>query len=191
MIIFYFRVPASNSREGGIVVYVKNKYKYVASAVSKNMEHMIIWVRFKGSRDAFFCFAYCPTDNFPLKIQKFYDRLLADFLFYSRRGIVFNIADFNARLGKFTGDRSVGGVFVENNSKDLFLSFLAGISGEVVNTVHAFGIPTNTHSRSPRGGMSIIDFLVVKRCNLSCVKSFLVLSKTLQAVMVKVCHMIQ
>ena len=64
---FYFFVPASSTNGGGIAVYIKNKFKFLASVASKDAKLNSLWVKIRGKRDVFFNFAYCPTDNFALK----------------------------------------------------------------------------------------------------------------------------
>ena len=136
----------------------------------------MIWIKFRGRRDLFLHFGYCPTCDKRDEAQQFYDKLLFDFNYYSRRGLAVSFSDFNSRLGLLTGDRSVAGDLIENKNKDLFIAFLQGIQGEVVNIEYAYGKYTNTHCRGKRGGRSIIDFCVVKKVDLERVIRFSVQS---------------
>ena len=111
-----------------------------------------------------------------------------DFKYYRRRGIVFSFGDFNARLGKYTGDRSVDGKLAENRNKNRFMAFLTGIEGEIVNRLYAYGKYTNTHTRHIRGGRSIIDFCIVKKHDLQSISNFSVLKVNFMGGMVAVCH---
>ena len=63
-------------------------------------------------------FGYCLTDIKPLKAKHVYDKFLFDFNYFSRRGPAVSFCNFNSRLGRLTGDRSVADSFVENTKKE-------------------------------------------------------------------------
>ena len=167
---------ASETRSGGIAVYFKKKFQFITSIVSRSKDFCTLWIKLRGHPDCYLCFVYAPTDckKRSLESQDFFDKLHVDFNFYSRKGSVICFGDFNTRLGKITGDRSVSGNFVKNRNFDNFMGFLNGIDGVILNSRFACGQYTNTHTKGKKGGRSIVDFAVVKKQDLFRVSCLLV-----------------
>ena len=102
--------------------------------------------------------AYCRTSSHFDEVNAFYGILAHDVLMHMELGEVIIVGDFNARLGKFTGDKTLKGEWAVNKNASLFRSFLTATNLKLMNRKLAYGKPTFV--RPSAKASSIIDFVL-------------------------------
>ena len=105
----------------------------------------------------------------------FYYELRSGFERYPSNVKVFFIGDSNARLGAYSLDKDIHGVFQTNKNKTLFLSFLKYTGLAYVNGLFAKGVPTYELSGKRK---SIIDVCLTNE--ISSIHNFSVLPNVLR-----------
>jgi hypothetical protein len=113
--------------------------------VSTDKVHEFMWLKLAGKgpmQDTFICNVYCLTQKHPVEKRKeMYAALLESCTQYMAKGEVLLVGDFNARLGRVTGDKDTvnsDGKFLETF---LHSAFADGENGAYHSLLNAsFGL---------------------------------------------------
>ena len=171
---YFVMSKAAKGNSGGLCIYLKQKFKHSIQKIRLKTDHNIMWLKLRSGKkeetDLYIAIAYCRTGNFHAEVSSFFATLAHDVLVYSTMGEVLVLGDFNARLGKLTGDWLSNGKWATNTNTLGCQSFLEATNLTLLNGKHAYGIPT--FSRPSANANSIIDFVLATE-DLACgVKSF-------------------
>ena len=156
----------------GISVFYKKTLRQVFTKEHTSEKFDIIWLRLQpASKEIVLCFFYAPHDKHTEATRReFYEELATGYTSYPAGTKIFMMGDSNARLGTFSGDRSIHGAFISNNNKDIFLGFLQYTGMVYLNNTFQKGKPTfETHGVR----QSIIDVALTNCHHL--VKDFRIL----------------
>ena len=156
----YFCVAKSAKQNvGGVCFYIKQKFKFLVTKPKQRSPHHILWIKFpsknKSSLPLFLAVTYCRTDSHPEEVNAFYAELAHATLQFQAFGNVLVVGDFNARLGKLTGDKKPAGAWAKNKNAPFFEAFIEATQMKLLNQAFAYGRPTFV--RPSQRATSIID----------------------------------
>ena len=144
---------------GGIALYYKNYLRFRISIVWTSTKNSILWVHLRHhdtlSNDLYICGVYAPNANSSESRKlSFYTELnRSTSQFQNLHGNCILAGDFNARIGRISGDHAT------NSNMGPFLEFLEDHPPLInINTLKTYG--HYTFINISNGNRSIIDYLL-------------------------------
>ena len=156
----YYCIAKSAKRSGGgVCFYIKQKFKYLITKPTQKNPHNILWIKIPSnnlnSLPLYLAVVYCRTDSHPEEVNSFYADLAHATLQFQAFGNVLIVGDFNARLGKITGDTNPAGGWAKNKNAPFFEAYIDATQLKLLNQMRAYGKPTFV--RASQRATSIID----------------------------------
>ena len=154
-----FSLDPLETSSGGIALYYKNNLSFRISVVSKSTCNSIIWVHLSNNKsplsDLYVCGVYAPNagTSEDKKICFYQELNRTTSKFQNLPGYCILVGDFNARIGKISGDHAT------NSNMGPFLEFLEDhppLSN--INVSKTYG--QYTFINVSNGNSSIIDYLL-------------------------------